>query len=150
MATDEVLVPAIEALSTVDADVLVALGSAAGADLGPLPPNVHVAGFVDQPAVLRHADLAVHHGGSGTILGALLSGTAQLLLPKGTDQFFNADAMRTAGPAAVLEPREATADAIATAAELALVDTGPAVDAVRAELAALPHPAELVDVVLRG
>jgi len=40
VATDEVLVPAIHGLATLDADVLVALGSADGATLGELPPNV--------------------------------------------------------------------------------------------------------------
>ena len=58
--------PVIEGLGTLDVDVLVALGSADGAALGRLPTNVHVETFVDQPAVLRHADLAMHHGGSGT------------------------------------------------------------------------------------
>ena len=82
VANDETLKPASDGLATIDADVLVALGSADGAALDPLPPNVHVEAFVDQPAVLRHAQLAVHHGGTGTILIALSSGTPQLLLPK--------------------------------------------------------------------
>ena len=71
VATDEVLRPVIDGLGELDADVLLALGSADGAALGPIPRNVRVEDFVDQPAVLAHADLAVHHGGSGTILGAL-------------------------------------------------------------------------------
>ena len=145
VATGEVLAPAIEGLSTLDADILVALGSAAGADLGAVPANVHVEAFVDQPAVLAHADLVVHHGGSGTILGALTTGTAQLLLPKGADQFFNADAMAHAGLASVLEPSQVTADAVATLARAALEGHRPAVDAVRGEIARMPHPAEVVD-----
>ena len=150
VATDEVLQPAIEGLATIDADVLVALGSADGSGLGRLPDNVHVESFVDQPTVLSHADLVVHHGGSGTILAALAAGTPQLLLPKGADQFFNADAMAAAGLAAVLEPRDATADAVATLAKVVLEDDHPAVEATRAEIAALPHPADVLDVLQPG
>ena len=42
-------------------------------------------------------------------------GTAQLLLPKGADQFFNADAMARAGLASVLEPSQVTPDAVVDA-----------------------------------
>jgi UDP:flavonoid glycosyltransferase YjiC (YdhE family) len=68
VATDDVLRPAIAGVADLDVDVLVALGSAAGVDLGMLPPNVHVVPFVDQTAVLARAGLVVHHGGSGTML----------------------------------------------------------------------------------
>jgi UDP:flavonoid glycosyltransferase YjiC (YdhE family) len=148
VATDEVLLPAIEGLATLDADILLALGSAAGAELGPVPRNVHVEPFVDQAALLPHLDLVVHHGGSGTILGALSHGTPQLLIPKGADQFLNADLMAAAGLAAVLEPSQTTPDAVATMAKAALVEPRPAVDQVRAEIAALPDPAEVVDLLV--
>ena len=145
VATDEVLLPAIEGLAVLDADVLVALGSASGDALGPLPDNVHVEGFVDQAAVLASACLVVHHGGSGTVLGALAAGTPQLLLPKGADQFLNADLMAAAGLAAVLEPAKATPDAVATMSKLALEEHRPAADAARRELAAMPAPAAVLD-----
>ena len=77
--------------------------------------NVHVEPFVNQPAVLDLADLAVHHGGSGTLLAALASGIPQLLLPKGADQFFNADVVERAGLAPVLEPAQVTPDSVAAA-----------------------------------
>jgi UDP:flavonoid glycosyltransferase YjiC (YdhE family) len=147
VASDEVLRPAIEGLATLDADILLALGSADGGDLGTVPPNVHVEAFVDQAAVLRHADLAVHHGGSGTILGALAHGTAQVLLPKGADQFLNADRMAAADLAAVLEPSQTTPDAVATVAKAALVEPRPAVAAVRAEIMATPHPTEVLELL---
>ena len=70
VATDDVLRPVVDGLGELDADVLLALGAADGTALGSIPSNVHVEHFVDQPAILAHADLAVHHGGSGTILGA--------------------------------------------------------------------------------
>ena len=56
-----------------DAEVLVALGSAAGDALGVLPGNVHVESFVDQAWLMLHLDLVVHHGASGMVLAALTS-----------------------------------------------------------------------------
>jgi len=148
VATDEVLLPAIEGLAVLDADVLVALGSASGETLGRLPGNVHVEGFVDQPAVLAASSLVVHHGGSGTVLAALTAGTPQLLLPKGADQFLNADMMAAAGLAAVLEPAHATPDAVASMAKLELEDRRPAAAAARRELTAMPHPADALEGLL--
>jgi UDP:flavonoid glycosyltransferase YjiC (YdhE family) len=144
VATDDVLRPAIDGLARLDADVLVALGSADGAELGSLPPNVHVEAFVDQAAVLRHADLAVHHGGSGTILAALGTNTPQLLLPKGADQFMNADAMVAAGMADVLEPEETTPSSVAAAAAEAIGNPRPAAVEASRELAAMPDPRDVL------
>jgi UDP:flavonoid glycosyltransferase YjiC (YdhE family) len=144
VATDIVLRPAIDGLATLDADVLLALGAADGTDLGPVPANVHVEGFVHQAALWPHVDLAVHHGGSGTLLGALSNGTPQVLLPKGADQFLNADAVAAAGLAEVIEPARATPDAIATAAKAALEEPRPAVRRAQAEIAAMPAPADVL------
>jgi UDP:flavonoid glycosyltransferase YjiC (YdhE family) len=145
VSTDEVLRPVAEGLGALDVDVLLALGSAPGTTLGPLPPNVHVEAFVDQPAVLRHADLAVHHGGSGTLLGALTHGTPQVLIPKGADQFWNADLMARAGLAAVLEPSHVTLDAVGRAAAAELANGRPSLDAVRQEIAAMPDTCEVLE-----
>lgn len=144
VATDHVLRPVIDGLARLDADVLVALGSASGAELGALAPNVHVERFVDQPAALRAADLAVHHGGSGTLLGALLAGTPQVLLPQGTDQFFNADLALTADLAAALEPASVSAATVAQAAESELGRLRPAAGRAQAELRSLPDADEVV------
>ncbi len=148
VATDEVLAPVIDGLSALDADVLVALGSADGAALRNLPANVHVEQFVNQPAVLDLADLAVHHGGSGTLLAALASGIPQLLLPKGADQFFNADLVERAGLAPVLEPAQITPVSVATAAADAMQPRRPAAAAVRQEMAEMPSPHEVLELLV--
>jgi UDP:flavonoid glycosyltransferase YjiC (YdhE family) len=144
VATDDVLAPAIEGLAQLDAEILVALGSAVGAGLGTVPTNVHVESFVDQASVLACADLAVHHGGSGTMLSAFALGVPQLLLPKGADQFENADTVVAADLAAVLEPSEATPDAIATAATTSLQAARPGAERVREQIAAMPSPADVL------
>jgi UDP:flavonoid glycosyltransferase YjiC (YdhE family) len=148
VATDEVLAPAVEGLGRLDADILLALGSAGGAGLGTIPANVHVEPFVDQAALIPVADLVVHHGGSGTVLAALAHGTPQVLLPKGADQFHNADLVVAAGLAPALEPAQATPDAVAALATATMAERRPVLDAVRAEIAALPHPADVVEPLL--
>jgi UDP:flavonoid glycosyltransferase YjiC (YdhE family) len=85
------------------------------AALGPVPPNVRVERFVPQADVLDRCDAVVTHGGSGTTLGALAHGLPLVLLPKGADQFDNADRCAAAGAGLVLPPPQATAEAIADA-----------------------------------
>jgi UDP:flavonoid glycosyltransferase YjiC (YdhE family) len=107
------------------------------------PPRLQEPSFLAWPA--RVPDLAVHHGGSGTTLGALVHGVPQVLLPKGADQFLNADKMATAGLAEALTPAAVTPDAVATLARAALRSSDRlALDEVRDEIAAMPHPSEVV------
>lgn len=102
-------------------DVLVALGPAVQrADLGDLPDSVRAEEFVDQAAALDGADVVVHHGGSGTLLGALARDLPQVLVPRGADQFWNAEQMAAEGAAVVLSADDAAAglaDAVARAGE---------------------------------
>ncbi len=70
----EVLRRALIDLSSLDVDVLVTVGPdgdpAALGELADLGERVHVERFVAQSAVLDLVDLVVHHGGTGTVLGA--------------------------------------------------------------------------------
>jgi UDP:flavonoid glycosyltransferase YjiC (YdhE family) len=143
--TAELLTTAVAGLSGLDADVVVALGRVPPGSLGRVPSDVRVRTWVPQAAVLARADLVVHHGGSGTTLGALAAGVPQLVLPQGADQFTNAAALVTAGAAISLAPAEATPDAIAAHAR-ALLAPGLHHDAARelaAEIARMPSPAEV-------
>jgi len=143
---EDVLKRAIGGLARIDADVVVAAGPTVDpAGLGDVPGNVRVEAWVPQADLLPHVDLVVHHGGSGTTLGAFGAGLPQLVLPQGADQFTNAEAVVTAGVGAQLIGGDATADAIHERARELL--TG---DAVRGaarklaeEVAAMPSPAEV-------
>lgn len=99
------------------AEVLVSIGERGDrAALGELPDTVHVEQFVAQQAVLPLVDLAVHHGGTGTVLGCLQAGIPQVLMPQGADQFSNAGAMTEAGLARVVgndEPDRVMGEAVA-------------------------------------
>ena len=62
---------AIDALSALPVRVLVTVGRERDpADIGPVAPNVHVAGWVPQADVMPHAAAMVCHGGSGTVNAA--------------------------------------------------------------------------------
>ena len=50
--------------------------------LGPVADSVHAERFLPQHLVLPLVDVVVHHGGTGTMLGALEAGLPQLVLPQ--------------------------------------------------------------------
>lgn len=139
----EVLRRAVLAVATHDVEVLVAAGPKGDPSLlGELPPNVHVEKFVPQAEVLRHVALVVHHGGAGTMLGALAEGLPQLILPQGADQPFNAMAIERAGAGRAL-PNDAQTPSSLEAAVGALLAEGPehlAAKRIAEEIAAMPTP----------
>ena len=145
-AAPDVLRAAITGLSSLDATVLVATGPAVNvADFGPLPENVETHVWVPQAQLLPHADLIVHHGGSGSTLGALASGVPQLFVPQGADHFVNASVITEAGMGRTIAPPALSAESVAVEAKHLLAD-----DAYRhasatqaAEIAAMPSPAEV-------
>ncbi|MEU0796195.1 glycosyltransferase [Amycolatopsis sp. NPDC005961] len=137
--TPEVLQTAIEGLAALGTHVVVATG---GVTLGALPPHVTARAWVPQAAAIHHADLVVHHGGSGTTVGALAAGVPQLVLPQGADQFANADALLTAGAAVRLLPGELSADAVTDQARKASACRD-AARALAAEIAEMPSPDEV-------
>ncbi|MCR6488783.1 glycosyltransferase [Amycolatopsis sp. OK19-0408] len=150
---------AVDGLSTLDVDVLVAAaGPKVSVDeFGELPANVHLERWVPQADVLPLVDLAVHHGGSGTSLGAAAAGVPQLFLPVAFDMFLNAGAVSAAGAGRTLLPEGVervddrrrsdvvAAAAVAEAAGELLHDTDvrQAAKAVAEEIAAMPSPAEV-------
>ena len=144
----EVLARAVRESAALDVDVLVTVGPAGDpAALGEQPGNVRVERFVAQSKVLPLVDLIVHHGGTGTVLAALEAGLPQLLLPQGADQFLNAATLPAAGVARALPNDAQEPGAIRNAVQALLDDSAPertVAARVRDEIAALPHPAQVV------
>jgi UDP:flavonoid glycosyltransferase YjiC (YdhE family) len=107
-----------------------------------LPPNVRTTDWLPFPQVLPAAAGIVHHGGAGTLLTALAAGVPQLVVRGSGDRRVNAEvvAARGAGIAAdlsdlspaLLERLVGDASLTAAAREVA------------AEMAAMPHPTEVV------
>ncbi|WP_158851361.1 glycosyltransferase [Saccharothrix deserti] len=146
--TPELLATAIKGLATLDARVLVATGRVRLDELGDVPDNVTVRTWVPQADLMPHVDVVVHHGGSGTTLGALTVGAPQLILPQGADQFANADAVTAAGAGLRLLPAELGADAIAEHVRALLPRPGrsdhrDAARAIADEIARMPSPDEV-------
>ena len=143
----EVISRAIAEIAPLDVDILVTVGPEGDPTaLGEVSSNVHVERFVAQSAVLPMVDLIVHHGGTGTMLGALEAGLPQLVLPQGADQFFNAEILAAAGVARALQNDAQRPEAITEAVQ-ALIGDSPerqAAARIRDEIAAMPSPAEVV------
>ncbi|GIJ49338.1 glycosyl transferase [Virgisporangium aliadipatigenens] len=143
--TAELLDTVLRGLSTVDARVVVAAGRVDPAEVSAAAPNATVHRWVPQAALMPHADVVVHHGGSGTTLGALAAGVPQVLLPQGADQFGNADAVRRVGAGGCPDPAGGP-EAVREAVVRLLARTAPERDAARAvrdEIARMPSPAEV-------
>ncbi|WP_444950174.1 glycosyltransferase [Micromonospora ureilytica] len=150
--TPELLRTAIAGLATLDAQVVVAAGRVPVEQLGEIPDGVSVHPWVSQAELLPLVDAVVHHGGSGTTLGALAAGVPQLMLPQGADQFANADTLAAAGVALRLLPGQVDAYAIAEQVHRLLPRRGNAEqrDAARAvaeEIAAMPSPAAVAQLL---
>ncbi|WP_394615803.1 glycosyltransferase [Lentzea sp. JNUCC 0626] len=143
----EVLKTAVAGLSGLDAEVLVATGPQVDPSvLTDVPGNVHVLPWVPQADLLAHADLVVHHGGAGTTVAAMTNGLTQLVLPQGADQFRNADIVRDTRLGDRLVGEEFTSDALHEMARKLLRDNDvqAANETIKAEIAAMPAPGEVV------
>ncbi|MFJ6392869.1 glycosyltransferase [Streptomyces sp. NPDC091972] len=138
-----VLRAALEGLAVLNTRVLVAAGPTVPVDaLGEVPDNVVVQPWVPQAELMPHVDLVVHHGGSGTTLGAFGAGVPQLLMPRGADQFINAEMVIHAGLGDRLLGDEVAAEAIEERARHLLTDEAVrgAARAIADEVAAMPSP----------
>lgn len=136
----------VGALAERDVEPVVALGDDPAA-LGPVPDGVRVYPWIPLAAVLPTCRAVVHHGGAGTALAALATGVGQVLVPQGADQFVNTEALAGQGCAlrATLDP-DVLRDAVG---RVVAGELDGAVDTVRAEIAALPSPAEVAAALTR-
>jgi UDP:flavonoid glycosyltransferase YjiC (YdhE family) len=143
--TRELLTTAVEGLALLRSRVVVATGRIGPEELGAVPDNVTVRAWVPQASLLARADLVVHHGGSGTTLGALAAGVPQLVLPQGADQFANAEAVTAAGAALRLMPGEVSVAAVAQCASRLRTDPGhrEAARGIADEIARMPAPEDV-------
>lgn len=134
-------------VATLDVDALVTVGPDGDPSaLGGLPESVRVERFVPQGALLPHVEVVAHHGGSGTMLGALSHRLPQLLMPHGADQFLNAQALAGTGACRVLLPEEISPESVADAVRALLSEPEfrEAAGRLADEIAAMPRPAETV------
>ena len=127
----------LDALAGVDADAVLTVGDRIGRQtLGPIPGNVLVERYVPQAQILAGCDLAICHGGSGTMLAALGRAVPVVIVPQGADQFRNAPFWARSGAAVVVPAAELSAAAIEDA--LAAGDLRSAARSTGRAIAAMP------------
>ena len=123
---------AIDQLAPLPVRILMTIGDDRDhAELGPLPPNVHVERWVAHDAVTPHAAVVVGHGGYGTTLGTLRLGVPLVVVPLFSgDQWANAAAAAAAGAAVALDAERDTRPVLGLPAASTLAELRPAVERV--------------------
>jgi UDP:flavonoid glycosyltransferase YjiC (YdhE family) len=142
----EVFRAALTGLAHEDVDVVVTVGPEFDPSaLGPVPANARVERFVPQSELLPRTSVVVHHGGSGTMYGALAHGVPQVVLPQGADNFINGWLLARRGAAVTIGPAELGADAVRNAVRRVLDEPSfeNIAGGLAAELADLPTPDEV-------
>jgi len=115
-------------------------------EFGPQSANIHIERYIAQSLILPHCNAVVSHGGSGSVIGALVHGLPSVLVPMGADQPLNAARCADLGVARVLDAVEATPETVREAVATVLADPTyrRAAERMRDEIAALPGPAYAV------
>jgi MGT family glycosyltransferase len=142
----DVLRELVRGIASLGVRVLVATGPTIDpAQLGAQPPSVSVERWVPQARLWPYVDLAVHHGGSGTMLGAAAAGLPQVMIPRAADQYFNAVAVEENGAALRVAPDAITAAVVAEKVGRVLAEESFRDEArrLREEIGKMPPPNEV-------
>jgi UDP:flavonoid glycosyltransferase YjiC (YdhE family) len=108
----DIVAHAINGLVDEGARVVVALGATDDVPLANIPDGVTIMPFVHQADLLPSIDIAIHHGGSGTMLGALSWGIPSLIVPLDADQPINASVAAQRGVAIAMDPADVTRESV--------------------------------------
>ncbi len=109
---------------------------------GLLPGNVRTVDWVPLTAALATSTAIVHHGGAGTVLGALAAGVPQLVVSGPGDRTYNARLVAARGAALATAAKDITAATLTRLLTDAALTS--AADEVRQEMAAMPSPEDVV------
>ncbi|MCZ2857194.1 glycosyltransferase [Blastococcus sp. VKM Ac-2987] len=108
-----------------------------------LPAGVRTVDWLPFADVLPRLSGIVHHGGAGTLMTAFCAGIPQLAVPGAGDRRTHAELLAARGAGLAVEAADLTT------ADLQRLVTDPALRVaareVAAEIAALPHPADVVE-----
>ncbi|MEU4560718.1 glycosyltransferase [Actinoplanes sp. NPDC023936] len=131
----------IAAATSIDADfVLVRPGARAAAQT--LPPNVRVTAWLPLARAMTVSTAIIHHGGAGTVLAALHAGIPQLVVRGAGDRRHNAELVAARGAGIAVDERSIGPEVISRL--LSDASLAEAAREVSAEMAAMPHPDEVV------
>ena len=141
----------LEGLHDEDVNVIVTIGADQDPTvLGPQPDHVHVAGFIPQSALLPRCDAVINQGGTA-IFEMLAHALPLLLLPRGANQFDNAEACVAGGVALSLLPAQVSAEAVRAAVRTLLGEPSfrERAGTIAREIEAMPGPEEGAELVAR-
>ncbi|TCO46631.1 nucleotide disphospho-sugar-binding domain-containing protein [Actinocrispum wychmicini] len=145
---------AIDAIATLDVDIVVVASGEQLAQLGELPKRVRTSESTPLSLVLPYCDLIMHQGGDGTTLTAAAQGLPQLAITRKPDAEVPAGRLAMSGAGIHLRYQELRHnrsgwDLVRTAVEKLLADQAyrDAAGRLRAEIEGQPTPAELVPVL---
>lgn len=113
------------------------------AEFGDQPANVHIERYIPQALLLPRCDLAVSHGGSGSVMGALAHGVPLAIIPLNADQPLNAERCAALGVGRTIGDHAITAAMARADVAAMLADPTYRQNArrVRDEISALPEQA---------
>jgi MGT family glycosyltransferase len=112
------------------------------AQFGAQPPNVRIERYIPASLLLPHCDLVLTHGGSGTVMAALVNGLPLVVVPISADQPDNAARCAALGVGRVVDAARLSPEAVRDAVWTVLSEPSYRRDAEqqRGEIRALPGP----------
>lgn len=114
---------ALKSLGSMDVRVLVTLASGHNKDeLGQIPANVHVMGYLPHSRVLPLCCLVISHAGHGIVLKAMTYGVPMVLVPWGRDQPGVAARAKRLGTAMVISRRDYCVESLADTIKMVLIN----------------------------
>ncbi|MFF5077641.1 nucleotide disphospho-sugar-binding domain-containing protein [Actinoplanes sp. NPDC000266] len=145
-AVTDLLHRTIEAVTSLEVEVVLALSAATRAALGALPDGVRVAGSLALHVLLPTCRAIVHQGGIGTALTAAGLGVPQLMVTRFPDQMTVGDAYAAGGAARHLTHSETTVERVRAHVVALLEDREcrTAAERLRQEIVSQPAPSDLV------
>lgn len=137
----------LEALRELPVNVVLTCGyDVDPAAFDPLPRNVAIERWVSQALLLPRCSAVICHAGAGTLLGALAYGVPVVCLPRGADQFANAEQVSRTGAGITLLPGEVSVESVRDATNRVVDEASYAAAArkLRSEIELLPDPSAVV------
>jgi glycosyltransferase (activator-dependent family) len=146
----------IEALASLDVELIATLDSAQLDAVGPLPDNVRAVDFVPLNELLPTCSVIIHHGGFGTLGNAMAHGVCNLIVPgRYWDEIGFGELLEARGAGLYIDPYRLSGEALKsklpTEVFLAKVSTllddptyASGAGRLRDELLAVPAPHDIV------
>ena len=145
----------LDALRDEPLNVILAIGRDQDpARFGPPPPNVHIERYIPHTWLLPHCDLAIVHGGFGSVMACMKEAVPMVLIPVAGDQPANAARCAALGLGRVIPVDQRSPETIRAAVRAVLRDRRYAENAelLRQEMDTLPdvgHAIDLLTAVVR-